>query len=65
MADDKDTPDIFKTNHEATQNYFEKHGTVGEKGEYHDGDAGHGTPNDAGKAVEHHIKEVNDAGGDD
>ena len=64
MADDKDTPDIFKSNHEATQNYFEKAGTVGEKGEYQDGDAGHGTANDAGNAAQKHIDEINDAADD-
>jgi len=63
MSDDDKTPDIFKENHQATQNYFEKTGTVGENGEYKDGDAGHGMANDAGNAAEKHIKEVNDAGG--
>lgn len=62
MAADKD---IFDSNHQATQNYFEKHGTVGEKGEYKDGSTGHGTANDAGNTVEKHIKEINEAGGDD
>jgi len=63
MADDN-TPEIFKTNHEATQNYFEKAGTVGEKGEYKDGDAGDGTANDAGNAVQEHIEKINDAADD-